>query len=630
MKRLWQATLIVMLVLVLVFGSVLATLYSPYVTQVFNRYLLPEVAGIERTEEVVYTFPAQFELAGVTLADEHHTYIERVEAHTSWYPETPQRLHVTSLLLDGLNVQHAPLLNELSLIHSPYLSIDHIAVRNLDLAIDELIARNLNVQLSRPIFDADAPLGLLKGQLQLQTDQLYWKGEALDKLYLDMDFNADGNKIYALNFEWNKASISTQAEQMAKGWRLLNTQVDKLNFDSEKLSGTAADLLPQVIENIAAIDSLSVTNSHFYLSDTRVENLQLMASNLSAPFEVWQQKQASVSMDADNMVWQGELWLSPIVIATLNPAKVELEQFSTTLHQGLITANGELTPHKMALESLNVRGLKWHIEQHSQLQLLEHMVEQYSDITIDKANINNAQIIYLASPNLWQVSGLDLEGENLTLREQDRFALWSGELTASANTLNAFGLYSAQPWLDSHNHQGLWVVDDLYIPLENGLIDAEGTMDLTTASRPWTLLVDGFGIPSEALLNKAMTPLEWNGFGDLKLDLFGLGGDLAMLGHSLSGNASLELRDLEIGAVTGMHPVEANPIVASFDRGRYQLPKTELKGRYLEGELSGQGDLLDHENSEVLFEMDLQTDEACYSISRDMVHKRSQMRVGCE
>jgi hypothetical protein len=629
LKRVWQLLLIILLLVTLCVALLLAAFSSPYATDIVNRYLLPEIAGISSTEKASFQFPDTLTLQGVQLNDTHKTYIELVEAQLNWELTAPSTLNIPSLLLAGLNIQHKEVINELSLLHSTHLDIDHIAVRNIDLAIEGVIARNLSVQISQPVLSSDAAYGIAKGQLKMQLDQLYWQGEALDNIYLDMDIFPGESKVYALNFAWNKATFVTQAQQQGENWRLINTQIDKLNYKQGELSQVANDSLNWVIDKLLSVDNLSVTNSHFYLDRDRVENLQLNIAQINAPFDLWQQS-TELSLDADNIVWQGELWLSPIVIASLTQDSLNIEQLSTVLHQGQINLSGQITPNALTLSELSVRGLKWHIEHPSQLQLLQSLSGQYDDITIKQAKINNAQVIYLASKNLWQVSGLDVEGDDLTLRNQGQFALWSGRLTASANTLNAFGLYSAQPWLDTHNREGNWVIDDLYIPLENGLIDTKASMDMRLPSRPWSLVVDGFGIPSQTLLQPIIPQLNWLGFGDVSLDLSGLGGDAAMLSHSLTGDSSIELRDLQLSIPSGEFIIEADPINLQFERGRYLLPKANLNGNGIQGAVYGEGDLLTPESSELVFEIKHSDASQCIQIGRDLIQQRSQVQLGCE
>jgi hypothetical protein len=629
LKRVWQLLLILLLLVTLCVALLLAAFSSSYATDIANRFLLPKFEGISSTEKALFQFPDTLTLQGVQLNDTHQTYIELVEAKLNWDSASPTRLTIPSLLLAGLNIQHKEVINELALLHSSHLDIDHIAVRNVDLAIDGVIARNLSLQISQPVLSIDANYGLANGQLNLQLDQLYWQGEALDKIYLDMDISPDESKVYALNFAWNKASFVTQAEQQGDDWRLINTQIDKLNFNQSELSNVARKSVDWVVEKLISIDNLSITNSHFYLGSDRVENLQLNIAQVKFPFDLWQQN-TELSLDADNIVWQGELWQSPIAIASLTRDSLNVEQLSTVLHQGQINLSGEITPNRLNLSELSVRGLKWHIEQASQLQLMDNLSLQYDDIFIGQAKINNAQIINLSSQNLWQVSGLDIEGDDLTLRKQRQFALWSGQLTASANTLNAFGLYSAQPWLDTHNREGEWVVDDLYIPLENGLIDTKATMDMRLPSRPWTLLVDGFGIPSQTLLQPIIPQLNWQGFADLSLDLTGLGGDTAMVKHSLTGEGLIELRDLHLSIPTGEFVIEADPINLQFERGRFQLPKANLSGNGIQGSVQGEGDLLSPEQSELLFEIQHRDDNQCIQIGRDLIQQRSHVQIGCD
>ncbi|ORT51674.1 hypothetical protein ST37_04810 [Vibrio sp. qd031] len=629
MKRVWQLLLVIVVIVTLSVALLIATLTSPYATNIVNRYLLPQIEGVRSAEKATFQFPSTMTLQGVQLNDTHQTYIELLEAHVNWQWSSPSQLSIPSLLIAGLNIQHKAVINELSLLHSAQIDIDHIALRNVDLAIDGVIARNLSLQLSQPVFSSDSTYGVAKGQLKVQLEQLYWQNEALDNIYLDMDIFPSESKIYALSFAWNKASFSTQAEQQGDTWRLLNTQIDKLTYDQSTLSSVASSSVNWLQDKVTSIDNLAITNSHFYLEQDRIEDLQLNVAQLTAPFDLWQQN-TELSLDADNIVWQGELWLSPIVIASLTQDNVNIEQLSTQLHQGQINLSGQVTPSAINLSNFSVRGLKWHIEQASQLQLLHQLSTQYRDISIEKAKLSNVQVIYLATPNLWQVSGLDVEGDSLTLRSDNEFALWNGRLTASANTLNAFGLYSAQPWLATHNQEGMWVIDDLYIPLENGVIDTKANMDMSVPSRPWDLHVDGFGIPSQTLIEPIIPQLNWLGFGDLTMDLSGLGGDAAMFSHSLTGYSNLDLRELFLVSPAGEFAIDTNLIELRFERGRFSLPKSTLSGEGVAGVIYGEGDLLSPEHSQLMFELTHQHEAQCLQITRDIVNQRSQMQLGCQ
>ncbi len=628
MKRSLKILFLLCLIGVISISALTALLSSSYSSQLVNKYLLQYIPLISSSHSLEYNFPNHIRLEGVRLKDAQQTYVNHLELSFQWQWNKPKQITLQNITLDGANVQQQSFTDFSSLLATS-LPIQRLTLKNIDFAYEQFIIRNLHMQLINPVFSDSGLWGLPFGELQLQAEQVYWQGEALNHLSLDMDHLQQSSAIYSLTFSWDNATISTQAEHSGQGWRLLNTQIDKLNLNSKQLSSTAATVWSTLKSHIFKIENITLNNANIVLPNIQTENLQLNVQNIQAPWDLWSQDTAYLSLNADNILWLSELWVSPIADLRLNPQQIAIEQLFAEFHQGNIQLRGNGSPNALHLQQFSASKFRWHIDQPQQLSGLLKAIETFEELYIDELSINNGQIIHLVNSHHWQVSGLNVTGTDLKLKQKHELALWQGKLSVSANTMNALGLYSEKPWLEMHNKNQHWHIQPLFLPLEKGAIELKADMDLSTVSRPWKVDFSGFNIPNQSVLQAFELPVHWQGYSDIDLKLTGLGGDNIMLSHSLSGTANITLRDtsLELSGTTALLPISS--ATAYFDRGRFKVEPSRDQQSATFAQFSGEGDLMALNESQLNFEVSVINDGQCFSWVRNILTSRTQLSTDC-
>ncbi|MFS1426035.1 AsmA family protein, partial [Vibrio splendidus] len=87
---------------------------------------------------------------------------------------------------------------------------------------------------------------------------------------------------------------------------------------------------------------------------------------------------------------------------------------------------------------------------------------------------------------------------------------------ASANSLSAFGMTSIKPYLETDTTDGLWHVRQLFVPINDGLVKTDSSINLRPASYPWQVSMHAHGLPLESITHPLDGRLE-RGLADLTI-----------------------------------------------------------------------------------------------------------------
>ncbi len=610
------ALIILMISLMLISILVLfASLHTQYATPVVNFIFKHASSQTVRADLVEYQSPYHFTFHGLELSTTPEPlYIETAQLWLNQGLVSQGKLAIDSLLLSGFQLQHG--MPEITA--SPYVSIAQIAVDHLDYSDDALIIRDLSFQIKQPeyVSSSDWPL---RGEIQLSAEQMYWHNEAFDQVLLDADVLADGAKIYGLSFKWRQASIATQAEWLHDQWHLINASVNNLQLSRAQWQEVNSN---QVFEQfsmpifIERLDLLSTTVASDTFSLTAAD---IALDNIQYPIKIWQQD-GHVSLNAESITFGKQALLEPSVNIQLTPNKVTVDDLNIGFKQGYIQLQGYLDPNAISLDNLTISGLEWLVENAEDnadsimsdfmalgLNTLIPELGQLgkpNSVNIDRLRIKRSQYIDLVSDPKRQVSGLNISGDHLVIVKNSALGLWNGNLTVSANSASIGALIASQSLIEAHAQDGVSHLDKLVVPLENGLMRAQGKIDFTQLSQPWQLKFQSDGFPLQSLGYWRTLPLGMKGLAEVEFDLNGLAGDKAMLNYSLSGFANVSLRNtsIEPGFDQLMDPKPGQAIVASpitvsdfsiqMKRGDIKLANTKINGEDFTGQLEGKLDLV--------------------------------------
>ncbi|PMH46042.1 hypothetical protein BCU68_09660 [Vibrio sp. 10N.286.49.B3] len=665
-KVLWFFIALVALSL-LSLASLLIVLQTSLATPLSNtllaRYFDPDI----QVERIDYQFPNHLVLHRIDTQDPAIPSIDKVEiwlkSSNMFAMLTGKPFAIESLLIDGLSLQQGVPKNLVTpTLFGRSIGLHQLAIQNLDYADEQFSARGVSLQIRAPhwpqghSYDSDDPSTpspiLPYGNLQLSADQLYWQAEAIDNVLMDMDYRVDDSTVYGLSFNWQGSRISTQAEQFGEAWSVINATFNKLTITPTKQAlwreRGLLEKLPFVINHINSLDIIDSNFDDGKLAfndiDATLENIHLL------PFNPWQQEQASISFSAESIRENDTMFISPSAQLSLTPNQIEVTQLSTELYQGRLLLDALFTPTSAHFDNITLENMKWVAEKSDptvipplyvhwlDLSLLsDTWFSQLEALTMDTLTVNNSQFIQLARTPYWQSSGTYARGKEVELIRDGRWGLWAGDLEISANNASYDQVISMQPIIDMTSRDGLWQLKRLFVPLEQGYINAQAEINFSQLSQPWSLSAQGDGMPLTPLLktfnqsrreqDRPPVPFDIEGVSEFTLQASGLMGDEAMFNHGLSGQFSAWLRDVYLTP----HRDEANldqarssdqatesdailekpaPIAATIadihltvDRGRARLPLVSIKAKehqraQLAGTLQGEWDLVSSSSSE--------------------------------
>ncbi|ENN9981921.1 AsmA family protein [Vibrio vulnificus] len=623
MKKALISVALLLIVIALIPISILVSLQTRYASQVFNQ--LSQFSGLGmQAESVHYQYPDHFSFKNVSFTHNEVSYVEQLEIWLSPELYTNGRVQIASVLLDGLSLQTGLSRSPKTFIPNT-VQIHQLAISNLDYADNQLSARGIKFQVKQPQWQRSDQF-IPFGEIQFSAQQLYWQGEAFNQPLLDIDYKPQDSTLYGLSLSWRGAKVSGQAEQYPQGWSLVNVTVEGLDLSQQQLTSILAKPWKRFGSQITHINSLDILRSSLALEDYRLINFELSSENLTLPFSLWQQQQGLISFSAESVQDQHNVWVEPRIKFTLDPNAINVEEASAQWQQGNLLFSGTIKPDVIALDQLMVNNVKWAAEQPGEAAWLWQWLENASHVSVERLNIERSQFIQLIRQPYWQLSGLNIDGEKVLLKQEQQLGLWQGKLRATAANASYQDILSSHPLVEMHSDDGLWQLDRLFAPLKQGYIEAYGQLQLNSLSKPWQATLNADGLPMGLLLSQLPLPFDLNAISSIDVSATGLGGDWAMFSHSLSGGVHARLHEAYTPFDEGnILPLQVSEISLSMERGKLTLAPIKLQGPDIEGMIGGASDLTAPEQGGIRYQVKM----GCQQLSGDMMSDEHQRVNQC-
>ncbi|MEZ9316333.1 AsmA family protein [Vibrio lentus] len=633
MKKVFMVFGIVLAIAVATIAALLLSLQTQYRADVANFFIKHAIEQPVLIEDVEYQAPYHITLMGITQSQSEKQaplYIDKIDLWFSPNSIAEAKLVFESVLISGLQLEADDLETFTQLFTQPNIKLHQLAINNLDFSTPEFNARGIDLQISYPTWDDSSSL-LPYGKIQLSASQLYWQGEAFDNLLIDLDLKPSDSTLYGASFDWRGAKISGQAEQYKHDWSLVNITIDGLRLNEKQTQSLLSKKWDGAGIQINHINSLDILRSDVEWKSGHLAGFDASLENVQLPFQLWQQQQATFSLQAEGVTIDDDLFVDPSIQLNLQPEQILIEDFYTQWRQGSIQMNGTVTPSSVELAQLDVQGIKWITESQDENLPATRLIPwltQLQQASIHRLNIERSQLIQLAKKPYWQVSGLHVEGHQVQLLQDRKLGLWQGKLMASANDASYQNILSAQPVVEMNSEQGKWTLTRLFAPLKNGYIEAGATLDFNQISKPWSIDISADGLPISPMLQQLELPLDATGYGEFELQAAGLYGDSLMLGYSTTGQLTGSVRqgvmtfNDTLSETSTDNVFEIPELNASFDRGRFTLEPMHIIGasateegsqrvQTLNGEVSGELDLLEQEQHS----LSITLSDPCHQIS---------------
>ncbi|MCA2415468.1 AsmA family protein [Vibrio chemaguriensis] len=609
MKTARRVLILLLVILVAIPATMIALLTTSY-ADVTWRLLSNSLSLPFQAESVRYDFPYHLTLQGVNTNVDDASYIEQVDLWMNPDVYRDGKWIVDSLLIDGLNLQYgAPKLPPLDnvLFHQ-------IALKNIDYADEQFSGNGIDLQIQSPLWNGQL---IPYGEVQLAADQIYWNGEAFNQVLVDMDYKPQDSTLYGTSFNWRNSQISGQGEQYPQGWSLVNVTINKLQLNHIQLQSLLAKPWQAMPFQINHINSLDLLNADIEWGDWHWQNLELSVENATLPLSLWETT-AQVSLQADSVRFQQQTAIEPRLSAVIEPGKIQLNDLSLDWQHGRVQVSGGFTPTQWQLEEASIQGLKWAIQPEDNQNWWHAAISKLDHVTIQRLEIERSQIIQLSHEPYWQFSGLNIEGQQLDLKQLgQRWGLWQGELEASVVNASYNQVLTSHAALAMQSENGFWQLTRLFAPLEQGYVEGIGQIDLSTPSQPWALNLNADGIPLSLFHDYLPNTLAIDGFSDLSLDLQGLSGDRNMLAYSLSGEVEANLRDTRFKSQANhsLKAITLSPLSLSAQRGKVAIEPVIISGKAMSGRVWGEFDMANNPLNGIVYQLK----ESCGSVEGDLL-----------
>jgi hypothetical protein len=214
-------------------------------------------------------------------------------------------------------------------------------------------------------------------------------------------------------------------------------------------------------------------------------------------------------------------------------------------------------------------------------------------LSIDSLNINRSQWIQLAQKPYWQVTGLNLQAEDLLIKKDYRWGFWQGSAIASANSASIDKTIANQVAVETKSTDGKWQLNRLFIPYDNGYISASAELDFTAPSQPLRIDAEAYSAPVE-LLNYLTDSkqIQISGLADVALSVNALTADKLSLQHTLSGSLEANFYNTQMTTEeTDTNNVSLSPFKLNADRGQLTLAAFEVSSQEWNGKAENTIDL---------------------------------------
>ncbi|CAH0524363.1 AsmA family protein [Vibrio hippocampi] len=555
------------------------------------------------SEDVDYQYPNKLTFSNIVAQFPDDSETQATEL-TLWFglPHSfTKPLRVKELLLSGANLQ--------SMTWSHYdfkwWQVDNIALKHIDYSNHDFVINDLQLQMQQ--IDFDDSFVPQKTDFQLQASQFYYQGESLTNLLINGRYQPNNSVIYGASFEWNEAKISTQAQQENNTWSLVNATVEKLDyhFDSVWLEKIAT-----LKQTIGHINSLDILNSNLSSQDGKVINLNASLENIDLRRSLLDQDNAYISLDSDSFFWQEFQFIEPTLQVSIDNGEIQLDDLDTNLEQGRIQASGHLSKQNIALKHFRLDGIKFVQEQ--QQPSLTALInpawfKDIKSISIDNVEITRGQWIQLNQQPHWQLTGVNIDSENLILKRDYRWGMWQGKLLASVNSASYDKIISNQLVLETESNNGLWRLNRLIIPLQEGFATAQASLNFAAPSQPLLVEAQALSLPvslANYLLVNPERDLYFDGKMDLELNLDALIADPLAFSRTATGKLRAQFHQAQITAAKEEpQAVDITPLILSLDRGQVELDSVVIEGNKLKGQAGGTTSLIEPSASELTLDI---------------------------
>lgn len=450
----------------------------------------------------------------------------------------------------------------------PAIFTHRLALKQMNLTTPRFTLHNGQVQLDN--WQPSATFwGNFSGDFRIAAPQIDWQQHTFTDLLVDGEKTGghqaeEAWRIYGYSFDWLGTSINGQAHFLpdSRQWILDQITVANLQFEStlttHQLAQQAHDLIAITLNQASdhnddshqaattlTIGRLDVVDSQIELADLSLNQLNLSLLNWQQGDSYWQQNDSQLSLSADSVLWHETLFDGPLLDLRFTPDTIFIEGLSSKVWQGYLRTKGQVTPKAIHLNQLTLNNIKAFLPPQWSTQIAT-LFAPYETIDIQTLDVGYLQLTDTNPKQPFQLSGVNIDGNTLRIKQGKRYGLWQGKITANAGFASIHTVELVEPYISTHSQAGNWQLDQLTLPFKNGLLEATGQWALSQSAQPWQVKVTTDSAPLSILQQWLGLPLPLEGKVDSSIALSGLAHNRASFNYSLEGAIQADFRDTHL------------------------------------------------------------------------------------
>ena len=360
-----------------------------------------------------------------------------------------------------------------------------------------------------------------KAQIQLSAGSLTLNDVPAANVLIEGSIDNEQVTLSNIGADIARGALTGVAKRHADGsWMVENLRLNDIRLQSDK---SLADFFaPLNTIPSLQINRLEVTDARLQGPDWAVTDLDLSLRNLTFSKDDWQTQEGKLSMNASEFIFGSLHLFDPILNAEFSPQGIALRQFTTRWEGGMVRTSGNWLREGKALvlDDAAIAGVEYTLPENWKQRWMQPLPSWLNSLTLKKFTASRNLLIDIDPAFPWQLTALDGYGANLGLVQNQKWGVWSGNVTlnAAAATFNRVDV--RRPSLSLAANANTVNISELSAFTERGILEATASVS-QLPPRQTQVSLNGRGVPVNVLQQWGWPALPIAGDGNIQLTASG-------------------------------------------------------------------------------------------------------------
>ncbi|MDR0806434.1 MAG: AsmA family protein [Enterobacteriaceae bacterium] len=368
------------------------------------------------------------------------------------------------------------------------------------------------------------PLPASNNHFEFSADKLTINGIETHKALIQGDVNNQQIIFNNIGADLANGLLTGGGKRDADGkWTINNLRLSDVKYQSSLAFGAWLQQIQQLTsQSDITLNQLDLLNANIQGQDWALSDFSLSVKDLLLIKGDWRAKSGSVLINANDVIYNDQHLLNPVLNLVLEDDSVKIKQFSSRWQDGLVRASGvwQRDSHALTLDDVALTSQLYTLPKAWQSTLQQTQPDWLRELRITKLAINRAILVDINPDFPFQFTSIDSNGSDLYLIKDRQFGLWGGQLVFNAAdaTLNKIDL--RHPSLTLNATAESINTKEASIFTQSGLIEAHATLS-QQPDRAINLTLTGRAVPVNILQSWGWQAIPLSGNGNINLQLSG-------------------------------------------------------------------------------------------------------------